>query len=86
MTQITFEGTTYNLTGEADFTNKCFPSMNYSQVDDGEEYQFEMSCPCTDSEGNDYVMYWVFEDVKGSEKELDMFDYENGVSRVEEAY
>ena len=83
MTQIIFEGRTYNLTGEADFTSRYFQSFNYIDAEVGEEYQFEMSCHCTDGNGNDYIMYWIFEDVRGNEKELDCFDYENGVSRVE---
>ena len=81
---VKFEGKEYILISQADFTNRLFNHMsNYHQVDDGEEFEFEMSAQAVDIEGNKYTVYWRFTDVKGDQKELDTFDY-SVADRVEE--
>lgn len=82
---VDFEGKTYNLKAQADFTNRVIPHIpnNFNDVENGEAFRFEMSAPAVDEEGNEYIVYWIFEDVKGDERELDSFDYDD-VDRVEE--
>lgn len=73
---VKFEGNEYRLTSQADFTNRLFNHMsNFNQVDDGEEFEFEMSARAIDNKGDKYTVYWRFTDVKGEQKELDEFDY-----------
>ena len=82
--EVEFEGKEYQLTGEADFVSRILPGgRNYHEVSEGEKYEFEMSAPATDAEGNTYIIYWIFEGVKGEDDpELDSYDYDN-VDRVE---
>lgn len=84
METIEFNGKSYTLTTDADFTNGVlnYPK-NYNDVEEGEEFDFEMSASATDEEGNRYTVYWIFSDIKGDQKELDSFDYDN-IDRVEE--
>jgi hypothetical protein len=81
---VEFEGKEYILDGEADHTNRLIDNRqdNFVQVNEGEEFCFEMSAPAHDAEGNEYMIYWIFTDTKGSERELDSFDYDN-IDRVE---
>lgn len=86
MEKITFAGKEYTLTTDADFTNGVlnYPK-NYNDVEEGEEFDFQMSAQAIDSEGNKYTVYWIFSDIKGdNQKELDSFDYDN-VNNVVEA-
>ena len=80
---VIFEGRKYYLQDDADFTNRLLPGrVNYHEISNGEEYDFEMSATVKDSEGNDYTMYWIFTNIKGEDgRELDSFDYDN-VHRV----
>lgn len=55
----------YILKDEAEFTNRCLSN----------KYEFELSTPAVDLEGNEYIVYWIFEEVEGWE--LDQYDYEN---------
>jgi len=83
--EVEFEGKEYQLTGEADFTNRCLPGpWNLNDVQMGEEYQFEMSAPAVDEQGKIYKVTWIFWKVKGEEFELDSLDYDK-VNSVEEA-
>ncbi len=71
-----FEGKTIILDGIADFTSRLMPLKPFHEAEEGEEYNFEMSAPGHDEEGVDCTVYWEFEAVKGEEKELDMYDYD----------
>ena len=84
--EVEFEGKEYQLTGEADFVSRILPgNRNYHDVGEGEKYEFEMSAPAIDTEGNTYAIYWIFEGIKGeNDPELDSYDYDK-VDRVEEA-
>lgn len=71
-------GFTYALTEQADYTNRLLPPQyaNYQDVQDGEEYQFEMSARAVSADGELVRVYWVFQNIKGEEaQELDAFDY-----------
>lgn len=83
--QYEFEGTVYTLEEMADFTNRMLPSQydQYHETIEGERYAFEMGAIAHDEHGNDYVVYWIFSDEKGSERELDDYDYVNGIDRIE---
>ena len=64
-------GKTYILTDYAAPTSRCLP--------DHQQEHFELSAPAIDEEGNEYNIYWIFED---DGRELDMYDYDD-VDRVE---
>ena len=83
--EVEFEGREYQLTSEADFTSRMLQyNNNYNDVAEGENYNFEMSAPAIDADGNAYTIYWIFEGVKGEDDpELDSYDYDK-VDRVEE--
>ena len=78
METITFKGNDYTLTTDADFTNGVlnYPK-NYNDVEEGEEFDFQMSAQAVDTKGNKCTVYWIFSDTKGDQKELDSFDYDN---------
>lgn len=78
MTTINFNGKNYTLTTDAVMTDRLLPyPKNYHEVADGEEYDFEMTAKAVDDEGNEYLVSWIFTDVKGEEMELDCLDYDN---------
>ncbi|MGP4109212.1 hypothetical protein [Virgibacillus sp. L01] len=84
MEKVNFEGKTYTLAAEAEITGTQLDGgfTNYREAENGDTYNFEMSAPALDEEGNQCTVYWMFEDVKNSEKQLDEFDYDN-IDRVE---
>ena len=81
---VTFNGKEYTFTGDADLTNRCLPQCyrQFQNTPEGEEYDFEMSAPAMDADGNKYWVYWIFSAIKGDEAELDSYDYDD-VDRVE---
>lgn len=82
--EVEFEGKEYQLTGDADFTGRQLPGdWNMNDVQDGEEYQFEMSAPAVGEDGKRYRVYWIFWVAKGEDWELDSLDYDK-VDRVAE--
>ena len=62
-----FEGKKYILTSAAEITGNTLDKYS-----DGEDY-FEMSCPALDLDGNNYTVYWEFEN---DGRELDEYDYD----------
>jgi len=81
---VTFDGREYALTDQADFTSRLLPGgyINYNDASDGDEYDFEMSASAIDKDGNEYMVYWMFTNIKGEDAaELDSFDYDD-VDRV----
>lgn len=73
---ITYEGKNYLLLSDAELTNRCFDG-DYNHAEVGETYTFEMKADAVGEEdGIDVTVYWMFEEVKGEEKEnLDEYDY-----------
>lgn len=80
--EVEFEGQEYQLTGSADFTSRLMTFQPFHEAGEGDEYYFEMSAPAIDKDGNKCTVYWEFKAIKGEEKELDEYDYDN-VARVE---
>lgn len=81
---VEFEDKKYILTSQADHTNRLLPyQKNYHEVEENEEFDFEMSAGAVDENGNEFIIYWIFSDIKGNEAELDSFDY-NNINRIEE--
>lgn len=73
----THNGLAYMLTDDARLTNRLLPGgyINYHEADDGEVYDFEMSANA-ERDGNKYIVYWLFEGLKGDDDpELDSYDY-----------
>lgn len=80
---IGFMGKTYTLTGNAEHTNRLLPTANnYNNPEAMGGYWFEMSTPCVDDEGEKHTAYFEF--WYEEEKELDSYDYDDGLTRVEE--
>ena len=81
--KVTFEGKTYTLTADADFTGRCLEEKpNYQDQGENGEYWFEMSAPAVDADGNEYTVYWMFY-CDNPDRELDSYDYDK-VERVVE--
>jgi hypothetical protein len=83
--KVEFDGKTYKLLDNAEITNRLLPGnyTNFNDVEDGENYDFEMSASAEDENGNECTVYWIFNDVKGESGETDLsnFDYTD-VDRV----
>lgn len=82
---VEYGGETYTLLDNAEPTNRLLPGNydNISDVSDGEEYQFEMSCPARNENGDECIVYWIFTDIKGEggNEDYSNFDYDD-VDRV----
>jgi len=84
---VNFNGITYTLTSQAEMTNRLINNIsnNYNDVDDGEEYQFELSASAEYDDGNPEnenlttgTIYWVFTGTKGeNDPELDSYNYDD---------
>lgn len=73
---VTFNGQSYTLITDADISGCLLPyPKNYHEVDDGEEFDFEMSARATGEDGNIYKIIWIFSTIKGEECKYDDFDY-----------
>lgn len=83
---VTFEGKTYTLTAQADYTNRVFPAW-YGDASEGESYTTEFDCEALDDAGNLYRVVWQFEVVKGEEPEPDNHNWDDVafVELIEEA-
>lgn len=72
-----FEGKNYKAIEPAQPTGReLFNVVNYNDAEEGEGYSFEMTCRAKDGDGNIYMLYWVFTDVRGEEKDYDDYDYD----------
>ena len=47
----------------------------YHEAGEGEAYLFEMECQAIDEMGRLYEVFWIYENIKGEELELDQFEY-----------
>lgn len=85
---VAHEGTEYTLTSVADFSSRLFDG-NGLNAQEGEPYTVEFSCPAVDSEGNEYWVYWQFDNIiKGEEPAPDMYDWTHGdehITRIDPA-
>jgi hypothetical protein len=65
---VVYEGKVYWLTAVADFSNRPFPGW-WGDAQEGDLYTAEFSCPAVDGAGDEWLVYWQFEAVKGQEPE-----------------
>lgn len=65
---INFNGRTYELTNQAELTNRVFPGW-WGDVEDGEDYVSEWSASGVDAEGEPVTVVWQFPAVRGEEPE-----------------
>jgi hypothetical protein len=75
---VEYDGKTYALTSEADYTNRLLPGgyTNYYAAGEGDEYDFEMGAYAVDVDYNQYYVTWIFTGTKGeSDPDLDTYDY-----------
>ena len=81
--EFTIDGRTYIMQSDATISNSVQPhNFNYNDVETGEEYELIMTAPATRF-GKEYIIVWCFTDIKGSEAELDSYDYDD-VYSIEE--
>jgi hypothetical protein len=74
---VTFKEEEYQLIEEPSETCRSLPGFtNIYDVPGGCSYNFEMAARAI-KDGNKYNIKWIFEQVKGKEKELDSFDYDD---------
>ena len=66
--EVTHEGRSYALLGQADLTNRVFYGWE-GDAADGDEYISEWSAPAIDQDGEEYVVRWRFDAIKGQEPE-----------------
>lgn len=71
--EVTFEGKSYALIAQADFSNRVFVGW-FGDAQEGEEYTVEFAARAVDAKGDPYEVYWQFETVKGEEPG-DLSDY-----------
>jgi hypothetical protein len=82
--RVEHEGKEYILTSEAVFTGRHMPyNRDFNDVEEGQEYDFEMSANAKDNNGKEYYVYWIFTDIRGQEKETEDYDYDNIKSVLE---
>ncbi|WP_379143694.1 hypothetical protein [Paenibacillus sp. sgz500992] len=75
---VTFEGTTYNLKAQAEFTGRQL--LEWQQEEGFEEF----SAPANDADGNEATVYWVLnikDDNGETLEDLDGLEWES-VDRV----
>ena len=74
--KVNFEGKTYTLVNDAYETDRHlnYPK-NLQDVEEGEEYDFEMECEAVDDDGNEYKVRWIFSAIKGDDLDLSDYDY-----------
>jgi hypothetical protein len=84
--EVTFKGKTYIIEGMAEGTGRLLNTVpNYNEPDDDGNYDFEMSDNAIDEDGNEFIVYWIFNTSDyNAETEMDSYDWDN-VSRVREA-
>ena len=81
--EVIINGEIYQVTDNADYSNRLLSNnFNYHEVESGEEYSVEMQAPAIDKNNNEGIVYWIFWDIKGEEKELDTYNWDNA-SRFE---
>lgn len=78
-----FNGKNYKAIEQAQPTGRELDAVNYNDAEEGEEYSFEMACRAKDEDGNTYMLYWVFTDIRGEERDYDDYDYDN-IESIEE--
>lgn len=60
---VQYEGKTYTLTDWAEPSSRLLPyPKNIHEVEEGEEYDFEMIAPAVDDEGNEYSVCIILND------------------------
>lgn len=79
---VVFNGKSYWLTEQADFSNRQFPG-SWFDAQEGETYMTEFSATAVDGAGDGFEVYWQFETIKGEEPELDVYPWdEDHIVRV----
>lgn len=61
---------------DAEPSSRLLPyTKNYHEVNEGEEFDFEMVATTVTKDGVEVKLSFIFTDIKGDEKDLDQFDY-----------
>jgi hypothetical protein len=71
---VPYNGITYQLTNQAELTNRVFPGW-WGDVTAGEEYTSEWSAAGCDADDNEVVVTWQFDLVRNEEPEPDTYDW-----------
>lgn len=67
MFTVNYKGLELFVEDEAYPTNRVLEFKDYNSVEMGEEYNYEMRARAKDKDGNQYLVNWIFTDVKGEE-------------------
>ena len=74
---VEFEGKTYTLQSQAEYSNRVFDGW-WGDAQGGDEYIAEFSAPAVDDEGIPYEVYWQFTHIRNQEPEdLSNLDWDN---------
>lgn len=76
MATVSYQGKNYKLIGDISATNRVFSGW-WGDAKNGEEYIAEYSAPAVGDDGEEYVIRWQFDVIKGDEPEDDTLDWEN---------
>lgn len=87
MSKITYNNIELTLANEADYSNRLLPGgyVNINDVSDGESYDLEVFSRAKDADGNKYLVYWIYKDIKGEDGNgLDSYDYrDDKIDRIQ---
>jgi hypothetical protein len=64
----TYNGKIYTLVNEATLSNRVFTGW-WGDAEEGEPYTAEYNADAVDADGNQYMIYWQFDEIKGNEPE-----------------
>lgn len=73
---VEFGGKKYALMAQAEFTNRLFAG-GFQDAETGEEYTTEYSAPAMREDGEEYVVRWQFDVIKGEEPADEDHDWDD---------
>lgn len=73
---VEFNGKKYALMAQAELTNRLFDG-GFQGAETGDEYTTEYSAPAMGEDGEEYVVRWQFDVIKGEEPADEDHDWDN---------
>jgi len=78
---VTFNGVTFILRDQPEYTSRLLPAENYmDRATNGGAFRFEMSAPALSPSGEECEVFWVF--LGKEDRDPDSYDFDS-VDRVE---
>lgn len=76
--EVKYKGKTYFVQEDAYITGRSIGNgFDYGNRNSGEAYEFEMEARGIDEDGEQVMVKWIFSDIKGEERGLDDYPYED---------